>query len=379
MAFIPGAKNTFSNNNDHILDLRNGLDFLNPRQDGIALLKRIGTNGFTAKSFKHEWTETALAVRGETVTLADGSGTSLTVADAYIYQVNELLRIENEVVRITALAGATTLTIVRGYAGTTGAAHAAKTAYSLGSADPENSQAPAGIQDSAARLYNYVQTFTRGVELSNDEIAQLSTEGNPLNGQLERRFIEINRQLARALFYGVRYEDTTNKIHTMGGLAQFVTTNVSNIGGALTVAAIDAKILAQVNAGADPKVIAVSPTQKQKMDALDASLVRIGKKDGGMNGSSSTGGNPIVQTWQSGVLDHELDIIVDHSILTDELWILDIDFIEIGNLSNNGVEGAFHVEDATDPGQDGKQKVIRGKYTMEVGMEKAHARLYGLS
>lgn len=374
MAFAPGAKTYFTDSNDHILDLKDGLDFLTPKQDGIALLKRIGTNGFTAKSPKHEWTEVALAVRGETVTLADGSGTTLTVADAYQYQVNELIRVENEVVRVTAIASATTLTIVRGYAGTTGAAHSSKVARSIGSADPENSTAPAGINDSASRLYNYVQTFTRAVNLSNDEIAQMSTDGNPMTGQLKRRFIEINRQLASAMFYGVRYEDTTNKIHAMGGLKQFVTTNVSNIAGALTIAAIDAKILAIVNAGGDPKVIVVSPTQKQKLDALDANVVRTGKRN-----SDQVGGNNISQTWQSGVLDHELDVIVDHSILTDELWILDTDFIQIGSLSNNGVEGAFHVEDATTPGQDGQAKVIRGKYTMRCMQEKGQAYLYGLT
>lgn len=373
MAFIPGAKTYFSDSGDHILDLKNGLDFLDAGNDAIALLKKIGTNGFTAKSVKHEWTETALATRGETVTLADGSGTTLTVADAYIYQVNELIRIENEVVRVTAIASATTLTIVRAYAGTTGAAHAAKTAYTVGVADPENAQAPAGIADSAARLYNYVQTFTRGVELSNDEIAQLSTEGNALNGQLERRFIEINRQLARAMFYGTRHEDASNKIHVMGGLQQFVTTNVSNVAGALTISAIDAQILAIVEAGGNPDILAVSPRQKQKLDALDANRIYTGKRE------LATGGNPMVQTWQSGILGRPLDVIVDQTILTDQLWLLDSSHVKIGNLSNNGVVGNFHVEDATDPGQDGKQKVIRGKYTMEVGQQKAHAYLYGLS
>lgn len=374
MPFIPGAKTYFSDSNDHILDLKNGLDFLDAGSNAIALLKRIGTNGFTAKSQKHEWTEVALAARSETITI-NSSATTLTVADAYVYQVNELLRSEAEIMRITAIASATTLTVVRGYAGTTAAGHTAVAAYSVGVADPSNNNAPAGIQDSASRLFNYVQTFTRGVELSNDEIAQLSTEGNPLNGQIERRFIEVNRQLARALFYGVRHEDTSNKIHVMGGLKQFVTTNVSNVAGALTVAAIDAQILAIVEAGGDPKVLAMSPRQKQKLDALDASLVRIGKKDK----ESHTGGNPNVMTWQSGILSHELDLIVDQTILNDELWILDTDYVQIGNLSNNGVSGAFHVEDATTPGQDGEKRVIRGKYTMRVMQQKAHAYLYGLS
>lgn len=374
MSFVAGAKTTFTDSADHILDLKNGLDFLNSGNLEVALLKRLGTNGFTAKAVKFEWTETALATRSETITI-DGSATSLTVADAYQYQVNELIKSENEVMRVTAIADATTLTVARGYAGTSAAAHTSKTAYSLGSADPENAQAPDAVADNGARLYNYIQTFTRGVELSNDEIAQLSTAGNPMNGQLERRFIEINRQLAKSFLYGVRYEDTSLKLRSTGGLTQFVTTNVTNVAGALDVAAIDAKILAIVRAGGDPKVMAVSPVQKQKLDALDANLVRIGKKDD----QSKTGGNPIATTWQSGVLGHTIDIVVDNSINDDELWLLDTDYVDIGHLSNNGVNGAFHVEDATTPGQDGKKKVIRGKYGVRVRNQKAHARLYGLT
>lgn len=369
--FVSGTKSYLSDSADHILDLKNGLDFLSPRNDGIGLLKKIGTNGFVAKSVKHEWTETALASRGETVTI-DGTATSLTVANARQYQVNELIRIDNEVVRVTAVADDTTLTVVRGYAGTTAAAHTSKLAYSLGSADPEASPAPAGINDTGDRLYNYVQTFTRGVSLSNDEIAQLSTDGNPLNGQIKRRFIEINRLLARSLFYGVRYEDTSNKIHSMGGLKQFVTSNVTNVGGALTVASIDQQILNAVRAGGDPNTIVLSPYQKQKLDALDTNKQMLGKRE-------RTGGNLITNTWQSGVLDHELDVMVDHSILDDELWILDTTKVQIGHLSNNGVNGAFHVEDSTAKGDDAESRVIRGKYTMRVEQQKAHAYLYGLS
>lgn len=373
-AFTSGSKTYFTDSADHILDLKDGLDFLDAGNSAIALLKRLGTNGFTAKSVKHEWTETQLAVREEVITI-DDSATTLTVADAYQYQVNELLKSESEVLRVTAIASATTLTVVRAYAGTSAAAHSSKKIYTIGSADPENSQAPEGIADNGSRLYNYVQTLTRGIELSNDEIAQLSTAGNPMTGQMARRFIEINRQLARAFLYGVRHEDSTNKIHAMGGLRQFISTNVTNVGGALTLAGIDAKILAIVQAGGDPKLIAMSPYQKQKLDALDAELVRIGKKDD----QSKTGGNPNVMTWQSGILGHPVDLIVDQSIHNDELWILDTDFVRIGHLSNNGVNGAFHVEDATTPGQDGMQKLIRGKYTVEVGQEKGHALLYGLS
>lgn len=371
MAFIPGAKGYLSDSGDHILDLKNGLDFLNPKMDGIALLKKIGTNGDAAKSVKTEWTEVDLAPRSETITI-DDSATTLTVADAYVYQIHDIIKIENEEVRVTALASATTLTIVRGYAGTTAAAHSSKLAFTMGSADPEGSDAPAGQADSAVRLYNYVQTFSKSVNLTTDEIAQLSTEGNPMTGQIERRFIELNRQLSRAVLYGVRYEDTTNKIHKLGGLKSFVTTNVTNVAGAMTVAAIDALILSIVNAGGNPDLLVVSPTQKQKLDALDANKQYLGKQE-------HTGGNLITTTWQSGILTTPLEVVVDHSVLTDQLWILDSSAVEVAPLENNGVNGAFHVEDATPPGADRQQQVLRGKYTVRVRTQKAHGYLYGLT
>jgi hypothetical protein len=370
----PGNRTTFVAQNDHVLDLRDGLKFLKNLHDGIALLKKIGMSGFVAKSFKHEWTEVALAGRKETVTLADGTGTSLTVADAYIYQVNDLIRIESEIVRVTALAGATTLTIVRAYAGTTGAAHAAKPAFNLGSAEPENSDAPAGRSATPSRLYNYVQTFSTAVDMSNDEIAQLSTAGNYFNSELKRRFVEQMQRFGNAFYYGVRYEDTTNKIHVMGGMKYFVTTNVTNVAGALTIATIDALIKLIVDAGGDPKVIVVGTKQKQKLDGLDANVVRTGKRN-----SDQVGGNNISQTWQSGILDHELDVIVDMSLDDAELWVIDTDMVNIGALVNNDIDGHWAVTDASTPGKDGRKKVLRGKYTLRVEQEKAHGYLYGLT
>ncbi len=373
MTFVAGTKDTFSagNGNDLILDLKDGLDFLNQAQDGIGLLKKIGTNGFTFANHKHEWTETALATRRETITI-DNASTALTVADAYQYQVNNLLKVDNEILRVTAIADATTLTVVRGYGGTSAAAHTSKKIFSVGSADPEGSNAPSGVADNAARLYNYDQTLTRAISLSTDEIAKLSTEGNPMTGQIKRRFIEINRELLQAVMYGVRIQDNTNKIYAMGGLTQYVTTNVTNVAGALTIAAIDAIILAIVQAGGDPNCIVLGPVQKQKLDALDANKQLLGKKE-------RTGGNLVTNTWQSGVLDHELDVFVDHTILDDQLWILDTKQVQVGHKSHNGINGAFHVEDSTTPGADKVSKVIRGKYSIRVMLEKGLGYLYGLT
>lgn len=371
MAFVPGVRDTFDNNGSTtLLDISDGLKFLQVK-GAVKILKRLGMDGFTYQNHKHEWRETVLAPRKETITI-DGSSTSLTVADAYAYQVNTIMRSEAEVMRVTAIAGATTLTVVRGYAGTTAAAHSAKPILNLGPAMPEGNDASDGLSDNGAPFYNYDQIFERGVELTSHEIAAMSVEGNPLPKQIARRQIELYEEIAQALFNGVRYQDSTNKIYTMGGIKQFVTTNVTNVAGAVSIAAIDAIILAIVQAGGDPKTLTLSPYQKQKLDALDVNKQMLGKRE-------HTGGNLATSVWQSGILDHDLEIIVDQSILDSEIHINDWDYIKMGHLSGNGISGAMAVVDATTPGANRKHHVIRTTASAKVELEKGQGYLYGLS
>ena len=373
MAFIPGVKDTVDNNGTTTkLEIDDGLDFLNPSQDGVSILKRLGFNGFTFANHKYEWREVVLASRKESVTLADAVGTALTVADAYQYLPNTLLKIESEVVRVTAIASATSLTITRGYGGTTAAAHSGKYAITLGTAMPEGADASVGMADNGVALYNYDQTFERTVSLTNHEIAALSVEGNPLPEQITRRQIEMYREIAQAMFYGVRIADTTNLVYAMGGLKQFVTTNVTNVAGALTIAAIDAMLLAIVRAGGDPKTITVSPYQAQKLAALDVNYQQIGKKE-------KTAGSLAPRTWQSMVVGHDLDIIIDQTILDDELHINDWDHIELGHQDHNGISGSMHIVDSTKPGAQRQEKVIRAVLGFKCKLEKGQGYLYGLT
>ncbi len=370
MAFQSGTRTTYTNTADHKENLANGLDFLKPHHD-IRYLKKIGTNGFTSPGKKYEWTEVELATRSEPITLAT-TATNPTVVDAYQYAVGDLIKIDAEVIRVTALASATVLTVTRGYGDTSdpGTNYTAETAVNLGGADAENAAAGDSRTDAATKLYNFFTTTQAVVELSNDEIAQSSTEGNPLTGNMKRRFIEANRKLDARLFYGERSDTGTTR--TSGGIDFFLSTNVTAVGGALSVAVIDAEIKAIIDIGGNPTSLVMNTTQKQKLDALDASLVRIGK-------TTKIGGNPDVQTWQSGIMDHPVEIVLDANVRQDEMFIMDDSKVSVGHLSGNGVNGAWHTEDATTPGTDGKKKILRGKYGFKVKQEKAHAKLETLT
>ena len=60
------------------------------------------------------------------ITLANGTATSVTVTDSSLYKTLEYVKCESELMQITALVDATTLTVTRGMNGTTAAAHTAQ-------------------------------------------------------------------------------------------------------------------------------------------------------------------------------------------------------------------------------------------------------------
>src|ERR1044072_8436265 len=181
---VSGPLLTFQSTSDKIDDLQESLDWLPDSLMDVALLKRFGINGKEndsggrnrARSVKTEWRQTALRQRQEVITI-DGSSVTLTVGDSNNYQINELIRSENETMRVTARPSGTTLTVVRGYIGAA-AAHTAKVIYTLGTAREENSVPGSSVTETPIELFNYVQTFDVPVEVSNDQIMAWSVDGN---------------------------------------------------------------------------------------------------------------------------------------------------------------------------------------------------------
>jgi hypothetical protein len=374
--YVSGAIDWFTSATDKIDDLQNFLDFLPDNSMDVALLRRWGIHGRdgqgTVSQPEFKWQQTALRPRGETITLADGTDTTVDVADSGVYQVGELLRCEGEVMRITALTSATVVTVTRGYSGTA-AAHAAKLMYSLGMAPSDNATPGEAVGRVPVELTNYIQAFETPVEASWLQMASKTTDGgNTIDKQLEMVFTEINRQLARAVLYGKKKKDTSGKIFAMDGIITQITSNVTNVGGALTQAAIDAMLLNIVNAGGNPTTLSVSPYQKQKLDALDNNKQLLGKKE-------HTGGGLITETWQSGILGSPLDVVVDKSLLDDQLLITDDEYVEIGPMEGNGLSGSWGTYDASANGQWGKKKVVRGVFYNKLHNEKANGYLYGLT
>lgn len=116
-----------------------------------------------------EWLNSQTRPRSNTVGsggMADGSTTTLPVADPSMYLVGDILQIESEYLEITAV-GSTSVTVIRGAAGSTAAAHTATTAITL----IGNSRTGDEIDQDGARVKRtkstqYCQTYQFPVQVS---------------------------------------------------------------------------------------------------------------------------------------------------------------------------------------------------------------------
>jgi hypothetical protein len=190
--------------------------------------------------------ETILAPRTTiTTTLAMG-GTTLTFSsagEALRFQAGDVLRLEAELVRITVMASTTTATITRGFASTSDVAHTQPfTAIGVGTALPEGSDA--GIARAVDRVerQNYMQIFGPvTVQMSGTEmvVRKYGLTTTEWDHQVAMRIREIAVLFEQSLLYGLSSNDTTNKIRTMGGFLEFITSVVDSTASAITLTRVN--------------------------------------------------------------------------------------------------------------------------------------------
>lgn len=116
---------------------------------------------------KLEWGIRDLPPINDTFTAADDSTTTLTPANIGFYQKYHVIQLPSgEKVWVTAV-GASTLTVVRAFAGTTAAAIASNAGSRIiGIATPENVDSPLGPITQGELDYNYYQLFDKMIQFS---------------------------------------------------------------------------------------------------------------------------------------------------------------------------------------------------------------------
>jgi hypothetical protein len=347
------------------------------------LLDVLGDPLREATSTHHEWLEDELlpnkdAVNDSTFTDPDVD-TQFVVDNGSRFRVGDQIQIESsrELMLVTAVS-TNTLTVVRGYAGTTAENLADNQAINiLGNAALEGDDKPGIRFTNRSRRGNYTQIFTASVDVSGTDVAarQLGL-ADEMDYQKQERLRELIRDLENTVINGG--QPTSNPQggdavrRTMKGVVQHLATNVFRTGDSGFPAGSDLdeakvnyvlrKIWASSSGNID--LIVVGGFQKRKINSfLSANRSYAG---------SDTKFTDLVNVYESdfGVCR----IVTTRWLPQDTVLLLDSSRIAVLPLAGR----SFHFKPLASAGDYECGELI-GEYTVELKNEAAHGIIRGLS
>jgi len=347
------------------------------------LLDALGDPMREANSTHHEWLEDKLlpnkdAINDSTFT-NPAADTDFVVDNGSRFRVGDQIQVEGseELILVTAV-NTNTLTVVRGYAGTTPENLADnKVINILGNAALEGADKPGARFTSRARCGNYTQIFTATVEVSGTDMAasQLGL-ADEMDYQKQERLREMIRDLENTVLNGGQPasnpEGSGTVRRSMRGIIQHLATNLFHTGDAGFPSGTDldeAKInyvLRKIweSSSGNVDLIVVGGFQKRKINAFSA-------------GSRSYGANDT--TFTDMVSIYESDFGVCRVVTTrwmpqDAALLVDSSRINVLPLAGR----SFHFKPLASAGDYECGELI-GEYTLELKNEAAHGLIRDLS
>lgn len=246
----------------------------------IPLLTRLGGPGqFTTRNTTHEWilydTWTDRFDLGAQLAQA---GTTLTMDGTKAHRVppGTILKIEDELIRVTAMASTSTLTVTRGFAGTTDVLHANATLVRMvGFAEPEGEDIV--LRGSALRAvpFNYHSIYKTG---SSESFAQQESQvytrtGPTMNEMMADNIAQYAVLLEGLAVEGERHEGVASTDPPMMGGIRFYCTTAN---GATVVDAGGSKLSrAHFNTAFDGSYDAVGAVKQAKMILCGRGVKRV--------------------------------------------------------------------------------------------------------
>jgi hypothetical protein len=348
------------------------------------LLDVLGDPARPARSTLHEWLEDTLLpntdqINDSTYTNAL-TDTTFGVDNASRFSVGDLIRMEGagETMLVTTVnTGAGTLTVVRGYGGSTAANLADNTVlHIIGNASLEGDDAAAARFTARSRKTNYTQIFASTVEISGSELAvrQLGV-ADELDYQKQQRTRELLRDLENSVINGrapaANPEGSSTVRRSMKGILAHISTHryVPGSGGFPSGSSLSEEqintALRKIWNGSNGHVdlIVVGGQEKRSINDFVATNRRF----------SAQG-----DVFHDGISSYESDYGVCHIVLsrwmpTGTVLLLDSSRVDVMPLAGR----SFHYKPLASTGDRDNGQVI-GEYTLEFRNENAHGVIEGL-
>lgn len=257
-------------------------------------LDTVGDAEFATKGVRHEWLEDSLAPNAikkaaAVASLAGGDSDNWQIAGSLAGFIQDGTILYNETtgeyVRVASVAGPNTLTVVRGFGGTTtNSAAAADYWRVVSTAQPDGRDVAKDVSRPRTRLINYTQEFMKDIIIAGQELAALHIGvADEWDYQVRQRTREMLIDLERATILSILSGNTiggAGSVRTMKGLLQFLETN-SMSAGSFSDANLDLVIQAGwIQGGTDVSLLMCDVSVKRAIDLLNDSRVRTVNDDG---------------------------------------------------------------------------------------------------
>lgn len=249
MAAVLGLRGTGSFDSDtRPRNYREGILLLFPNASAplTALMSKLGEEATDDPVFK--WFEKGLPAQTLTTINSTHSSSatviSLTAGQNYNRRVKAghvlLVLSSGEIVWVTDSSTTDQITVDRGQGAVSATTIAASdTLLIIGSANQEGAGVSEAVTYDASVVTNYTQIFRNVLNITNTAIA---TRVRIADGQYlkeaRREVLELHSiEMERAFLFGSALEDTNGEqtARTTGGLSHFVTTNVTDFGGVVSI------------------------------------------------------------------------------------------------------------------------------------------------
>ena len=339
---------------------------LNPYQ--TPLISMLGFSEAVSQT-EHIWFEDSMFGQESKVTAgATNAETAIVVADVEPFRTNQVVKIGEELLLVTAVnVGSKTLTVVRGYADTTAAAISANAKIEVQFVEGvEGADARAARSKARVKRSNITQIFDDTVSISGSAAAVANYGIDDIyEYEKSKKILELALQLEKAAIGGIKYENGT--VRQMGGIRGSISTNVTDLQAALTIEKISDSLQSIYTKGGfktgGQYEILVPAKQKRTIGAFSQSSVNIEQ------GDRKRGTVVSYLTTDFG----EFPVSINDNLESDELLIVDKNRLSIKPLRGRefaheylGKQGDYYA------GQ------IVGEYTVELHQEAAHARIKGI-
>jgi hypothetical protein len=339
---------------------------LNPHQ--TPLINLLGFSDAVTQT-THQWFEDEIYADETKVSGAKlSTDTSVVVVDGSIFRVGHVIKIGDELLYVSAVA-TNTLTVTRGYAGTTAAAIADQAKVEVQFVEGiEGNDARVARSKARAQKQNYTQIFDDTVEISGTaEAVQQYGISDLYEYEKQKKQIELALQLEKAAINGVAYQ--SGQVRQMAGLRSLIQTNVTDAASAAVSASLLNDSLQAIyekggfSSGGNFKIM-VAAKQKRAISAFNSNQLYI------MQSENSRG-----QKVDHFVSDFgQFEIVLNNNLAASELFITDTNRMKLRPL----VGREFFHKYMGDKG-DYTVGTLVGEYTLEFKQEKAHARIKNLA